>query len=641
MTKPRDKGTSTTALLETIQSPDDVRRLKKKQLRQLADEVRQYVIQSVSQTGGHLAAGLGTVELTVALHYVFNTPDDRLVWDVGHQSYPHKILTGRRELMHTMRQKGGIKGFPSREESEFDTFGVGHSSTSISAALGMAIAAQKENKQRAVVAIIGDGAMTAGMAFEALNHAGALDANLLVILNDNDMSISPNVGGLSNYLAKMLSSRLYSTAKEGSKKVLSKMPTVWELARRAEEHTKGMVLPGTLFEELGFNYIGPIDGHDVDSLVSTLQNLKSLSGPQFLHIVTKKGKGFAPAEANPCVYHGVTKFDPDTGDILKSPSSDKASGPTYTQVFGDWICDMAAQNERLVGITPAMREGSGLVRFSELFPDRYYDVGIAEQHSVTLAAGMACDGLKPVVAIYSTFLQRAYDQLIHDVALQNLPVLFAIDRAGLVGPDGPTHAGSFDLSFMRCIPNMVIMAPADENECRHMLTTGFQYHGPSAVRYPRGKGPGVRVENDLQALPIGKAETVINGKEIAVIAVGSMLQPSLAVGQKLGATVVNLRFIKPMDEKLLLELATNHRVLVTVEENAIEGGAGSAINEFLASANITIPVLNLGIPDRFIEQGTREECLTACGLDSSGIMLAVKNFMAQHSCDNPKNTLAF
>jgi len=628
-------------LLETIQSPDDVRHLKKKQLRQLADEVRQYVIQSVSQTGGHLAAGLGTVELTVALHYVFNTPEDRLVWDVGHQSYPHKILTGRRELMHTMRQKGGIKGFPSREESEFDTFGVGHSSTSISAALGMAIAAQKENKQRAVVAIIGDGAMTAGMAFEALNHAGALDANLLVILNDNDMSISPNVGGLSNYLAKMLSSRLYSTAKEGSKKVLSKMPTVWELARRAEEHTKGMVLPGTLFEELGFNYIGPIDGHDVDCLVSTLQNLKSLSGPQFLHIVTKKGKGFAPAEANPCVYHGVTKFDPETGDILKSPSSDKASGPTYTQVFGDWICDMAAQSERLVGITPAMREGSGLVRFSEQYPDRYYDVGIAEQHSVTLAAGMACDGLKPVVAIYSTFLQRAYDQLIHDVALQNLPVLFAIDRAGLVGPDGPTHAGSFDLSFMRCIPHMVIMAPANENECRQMLTTGFQYHGPSAVRYPRGKGPGVRVENDFQALPIGKAETVISGKEIAIIAVGSMVQPSLAVGQKLGASVVNLRFIKPLDEKLLLELAANHRVLVTVEENAIEGGAGSAINEFLASANVTIPILNLGIPDRFIEQGTREECLTACGLDSSGILLAVKNFMAQHACDNPKNTLAF
>ncbi|WP_455223371.1 1-deoxy-D-xylulose-5-phosphate synthase [Kaarinaea lacus] len=641
MTNPRENGASSTALLENIRSPDDVRRLKKKHLRQLADEVRQFVIQSVSQTGGHLAAGLGTVELTVALHYVFNTPDDRLVWDVGHQSYPHKILTGRRELMHTMRQKGGLKGFPSREESEYDTFGVGHSSTSISAALGMAIASQKENKQRAVVAIIGDGAMTAGMAFEALNHAGALDANLLVILNDNDMSISPNVGGLSNYLAKMLSSRLYSTAKEGSKKVLSKMPTVWELARRAEEHTKGMVLPGTLFEELGFNYIGPIDGHDIDTLVTTLQNLKSLSGPQFLHIVTKKGKGFAPAEANPCAYHGVTTFNPETGEILKSPTSDKASSPTYTQVFGDWICDMAAQDESLIGITPAMREGSGLVRFSESYPDRYFDVGIAEQHSVTLAAGMACDGLKPVVAIYSTFLQRAYDQLIHDVALQNLPVLFAIDRAGLVGPDGPTHAGTFDLSFMRCIPNMVIMAPADENECRRMLTTGFQHNGPSAVRYPRGKGPGARVTSDMRELPIGKAETVIKGKDVAIVAVGSMVQPALAVGQKLGATVVNLRFIKPLDEQLLLELAANHRYLITVEENAIEGGAGSAINEFLASANVTIPILNLGIPDQFIEQGTREECLTACGLDSSGIMLAIKNFLVRHSCDNPKNTLAF
>ena len=641
MTDSQTKNTIAGSLLSGIHSPDDVRRLKKKHLRQLADEVRQYVIQSVSQTGGHLAAGLGTVELTVALHYVFNTPEDRLVWDVGHQSYPHKILTGRREQMHTMRQKDGIKGFPSRDESEYDTFGVGHSSTSISAALGMAIAAQKENKQRTVVAIIGDGAMTAGMAFEALNHAGALDANLLVILNDNDMSISPNVGGLSNYLAKMLSSRLYATAKEGSKKVLSKMPTVWELARRAEEHTKGMVLPGTLFEELGFNYIGPIDGHDIDTLVATLQNLKSMTGPQFLHIVTKKGKGFAPAEANPCAYHGVTTFDPETGEILKSASGGKASGPTYTQVFGDWICDMAAQDERLVGITPAMREGSGLVRFSTNYPDRYYDVGIAEQHSVTLAAGMACDGLKPVVAIYSTFLQRAYDQLIHDVALQNLPVLFAIDRAGLVGPDGPTHAGTFDLSFMRCIPNMVIMAPADENECRQMLTTGFQHNGPSAVRYPRGKGPGARVASEMQALEIGKAETVINGKDIAIVAVGSMVQPATAVGQKLGATVVNLRFIKPLDDELLLQLTASHRYLVTVEENAIEGGAGSAINEYLASANIAIPVLNLGIPDRFIEQGTREECLTACGLDSSGIMLAVKKFLTRHTCDNPKNTLAF
>ena len=642
MTDSHTKDTPAGSLLSGIHSPDDVRRLKKKHLRQLADEVRQYVIQSVSQTGGHLAAGLGTVELTVALHYVFNTPEDRLVWDVGHQSYPHKILTGRREQMHTMRQKDGIKGFPSREESEYDTFGVGHSSTSISAALGMAIAAQKEKKQRAVVAIIGDGAMTAGMAFEALNHAGALDANLLVILNDNDMSISPNVGGLSNYLAKMLTSRLYSTAKEGSKKVLSKMPTVWELARRAEEHTKGMVLPGTLFEELGFNYIGPIDGHDIDTLVTTLQNLKSLTGPQFLHIVSKKGKGFAPAEANPCAYHGVTTFNPETGEILKTPSGDKASGPTYTQVFSDWICDMAAQDERLVGITPAMREGSGLVRFSDNYPDRYFDVGIAEQHSVTLAAGMACDGLKPVVAIYSTFLQRAYDQLIHDVALQNLPVLFAIDRAGLVGPDGPTHAGTFDLSFMRCIPNMVIMAPADENECRRMLTTGFQHNGPSAVRYPRGKGPGARVSSDLQALTIGKAETIIKGKDVAIVAVGSMVQPATAVGQKLGATVVNLRFIKPLDEQLLLQLTASHRYLVTVEENAIEGGAGSAINEYLASANIAIPVLNLGIPDRFIEQGIGQECLTACGLDSSGIILAVNNFLsARHTCGNPKNTLAF
>ena len=641
MKKSDPKGAISPSLLEGINSPDDVRRLKKKDLRQLADELRQYLIQSVSKTGGHLAAGLGTIELTVALHYVFNTPEDRLVWDVGHQSYPHKILTGRRQQMHTMRQQDGLKGFPSRSESEYDTFGVGHSSTSISAALGMAIAAQKGNKQRAVVAIIGDGAMTAGMAFEALNHAGALDANLLVILNDNDMSISPNVGGLSNYLAKMLSSRLYSTAKEGSKKVLSKMPTVWELARRAEEHTKGMVLPGTLFEELGFNYIGPIDGHDIDTLVTTLQNLKHLSGPQFLHIVTKKGKGFAPAEENPCVYHGVTTFDPATGEILKTASSDKTSGPTYTQVFGDWICDMAAQDERLVGITPAMREGSGLVRFSDSYPDRYYDVGIAEQHSVTLAAGMACDGLKPVVAIYSTFLQRAYDQLIHDVALQNLPVLFAIDRAGLVGPDGPTHAGTFDLSFMRCIPNMAIMAPADENECRQMLYTGFQHNGPSAVPYPRGKGPGARVVSEMQALEFGKAETIINGKNIVIIAVGSMVQPAIAVGQQLGATVVNLRFIKPLDEQLLLQLSANHHYLITVEENAIQGGAGSAINEYLTSENVTIPILNLGIPDRFIEQGTREECLAACGLDSSGIMLAIQNFLTQHSCDNSQNTLAF
>jgi len=641
MKKPDSKDDKSHSLLESINSPDDVRLLKKKQLRPLSDELRQYLIQSVSKTGGHLAAGLGTVELTVALHYVFNTPDDRLVWDVGHQSYPHKILTGRREQMHSMRQRDGLKGFPSRSESEYDTFGVGHSSTSISAALGMAIAAQKENKQRKVVAIIGDGAMTAGMAFEALNHAGALDANLMVILNDNDMSISPNVGGLSNYLAKILSGRLYSTVKEGSKKVLSKMPPVWELARRAEEHTKGMVLPGTLFEELGFNYIGPIDGHDVDTLVTTLQNLKNLSGPQFLHIVTKKGKGFEPAEDNPCAYHGVTSFNPETGEILKTTSGDKPPTPTYTQVFGDWICDMAEQDPRLIGITPAMREGSGLVKFSDTYPDRYFDVGIAEQHSVTLAAGMACDGLKPVVAIYSTFLQRAYDQLIHDVALQNLPVMFAIDRAGLVGPDGPTHAGSFDLSFMRCIPNMMIMAPADENECRQMLSTGFQHDGPSAVRYPRGKGPGTRVAKELQTLPIGKAETIIKGKKVAIVAVGSMVHPAITAGQDLGATVVNLRFIKPLDEALLTQLAATHDYLVTVEENAIEGGAGSAINELFAAQENSIPILNLGIPDQFIEHGTRDECLAACGLDTSGIITAIQQFLTEHTCDNSQNTLAF
>jgi len=628
-------------ILPTVQTPADVRALKKNQLPQLARELRQFLIETVAKTGGHLAAGLGTVELTVALHYVFDTPHDRLVWDVGHQSYPHKILTGRRTRMDSMRQKNGLKGFPSREESEYDTFGVGHSSTSISAALGMAIATQKMQQQHKVVAVIGDGAMTAGMAFEALNHAGVLDANLLVILNDNDMSISPNVGGLSNYLAKILSGRLYATVKEGSKKVLSKMPTVWALARRAEEHTKGMVLPGTLFEELGFNYIGPIDGHDLDTLVTTLQNLKHLSGPQFLHIVTKKGKGFAPAEQNPCAYHGVTAFDPQTGEIHKPKSPDKPSGPTYTQVFGDWICDMAKLDSRLMGITPAMREGSGLVKFSEDYPDRYFDVGIAEQHSVTLAAGMACEGLKPVVAIYSTFLQRAYDQLIHDVALQNLPVMFAIDRAGLVGPDGPTHAGSFDLSYMRCIPNMVVMAPADENECRQMLYTGFQYPGPSAVRYPRGTGPGTRVESVMRALEIGKAETLITGKDFAIIAVGSMVHPALSAGQQLGATVVNLRFVKPLDQALLTQLAAQYDYLVTVEENALEGGAGSAINELLASENITIPILNLGIPDHFIEQGTREQCLAACGLDTSGIILAINRFLAKHSCSGSKNTLAF
>lgn len=631
-------------LLEQINDPEDVRQLSLDQLNQLADELRAFLIQSVGQTGGHLASGLGTVELTIALHHVFNTPKDNLVWDVGHQSYPHKILTGRRDRMDTLRQYGGLAGFPKREESPYDTFGVGHSSTSISAALGMAIAAQhatnEEEANKKVVAVIGDGAMTAGMAFEALNHAGSLDANLLVILNDNDMSISPNVGGLSNYLAKVLSSKLYVNAKEGSKKVLSQIPSMWELAKRAEEHVKGMVIPGTLFEELGFNYIGPIDGHDMDVLVTTLKNLKKLKGPQFLHIVTCKGKGFKPAEDNPCKYHGVGTYDPDTGEPLTKPASDKAEpqSPTYTKVFGNWICDMAAKDSRLMGITPAMREGSGLVEYSEQFPDRYFDVGIAEQHSVTLAAGMACDGLKPVVAIYSTFLQRAYDQLIHDVALQNLPVLFAIDRAGLVGADGPTHAGNFDLSYLRCIPNMVVMAPADEAECRKMLSTGFEHDGPSAVRYPRGFGPGEQPAADLDTLPIGKAEVRKMGKRTAILAFGSMVTPALVAGEALGATVVNMRFVKPLDETLVMEIAEQHELLVTIEENTVIGGAGSAVNECLLAHGISIPVINLGLPDKFIEHGSHDVLLSKCGLDASGIEGTIKAYYdnpAQYQSDSP------
>ena len=525
--------------------------------------------------------------------------------------------------MPSLRQRDGLAGFPKRGESPYDTFGVGHSSTSISAALGMAIAAQQQHSDRRVIAIIGDGALTAGMAFEALNHAGDLDANLLVILNDNDMSISPNVGGMSNYFAKVLSGKLYSSVREGSKKVLGVMPPVWELARRAEEHVKGMVAPGTLFEELGFNYIGPIDGHDLDTLVTTLRNLRALKGPQFLHIVTKKGKGFTPAEENPCTYHGVGRFNPESGKLEKKATT----GPTYTQVFSDWLCDMAAVDESLIGITPAMREGSGLVRFAEEYPKRYFDVGIAEQHAVTLAAGMACDGLKPVVAIYSTFLQRAYDQLIHDVALQNLPVLLAIDRAGVVGPDGPTHAGSFDLSFLRPIPNMVIMAPADENECRQMLSTGFHFDGPAAVRYPRGQGPGVNVEASLDPLPLGRGKIERKGKRIALLSFGCLLQEALAAGTHYDATVANMRFIKPLDEKLLLELATNHDLLVTLEDNVVLGGAGSAVNEILAVHQILIPVLNLGLPDRFQDQGSREELLTDAGLDSSAIIAAVDSFL--------------
>ncbi|HKJ07602.1 MAG TPA: 1-deoxy-D-xylulose-5-phosphate synthase [Gammaproteobacteria bacterium] len=607
-------------LLTRINTPADLRALTESDLESLAAELRAFLVDSVSRTGGHLAAGLGTIELTVALHYVFNTPDDRLVWDVGHQSYPHKILTGRRERMDSIRQRDGLAGFPKRTESPYDAFGVGHSSTSISAALGMAVAAARHGSDRRVVAIIGDGAMTAGEAFEALNHAGDLGANLLVVLNDNEMSISPNVGALSSYLARVLSGRMYSTVREGSKKVLKNMPPMWELARRAEEHVKGMVVPGTLFEEMGFNYIGPMDGHDLPSLVRTLRNLRALKGPRLLHIVTRKGKGYGPAEANPCAYHGVGRFDPETGQS----QAGGGGGPTYTQVFGDWVCDMAEADSELVAITPAMREGSGLVRFSERFPDRYFDVGIAEQHSLTLAAGMACDGLRPVVAIYSTFLQRAYDQLIHDIALQNLPVTFAIDRGGLVGPDGPTHAGSFDLSYLRCIPNMVVMAPADENECRQMLTTAHELGAPAAVRYPRGKGPGVQVSDALESLPLGRAQVRREGRSVALLAFGSMVTPSLEAGEQLDATVVNMRFVKPLDEERILALADTHDLLVTVEENAIAGGAGAAVGECLARHGRSAALLHLGLADRFLEHGTREELLTESGLDSAGILQAIR-----------------
>jgi len=612
-------------LLDTINSPADVRKLNKDQLKPLAKELRDYLTHTVSISGGHFSAGLGTVELTVALHYVFDTPSDQLVWDVGHQAYPHKILTGRKERMTTIRTLNGICAFPNRAESEYDAFGVGHSSTSISAALGMAIASELKGEDKQMVAIIGDGSITGGMAFEAMNHAGSIDANLLVILNDNDMSISPPVGAMNNYLTKILSSKFYSSIREESKKALSKMPSVWELARRTEEHMKGMIVPGTLFEELGFNYIGPIDGHDLDMLVSTLENLKAISGPRFLHIVTKKGKGYPPAEKDPLAYHGVPAFDPDL-DFL--PKSAPSVHPTYTEVFGSWLCDMAEQDERLLGITPAMREGSGLVKFSEQYPKRYFDVAIAEQHAVTLAAGQACQGAKPVVAIYSTFLQRAYDQLIHDVAIQNLDVLFALDRAGLVGPDGPTHAGSFDYSYLGCIPNMLIMAPADENECRQMLYTGYLHEGPASVRYPRGKGPGVAVIKVMTALPLGKAEIRHHGSRIAILAWGSMVTPALVAGKQLSATVVNMRFVKPLDEELLLELAKSHDLFITVEENVLSGGAGSAVNNFLQAQRILMPVLNIGLPDRFIEQGTREELLAICGLDSQGITAQIEAFCA-------------
>lgn len=608
-------------LLESVDSPKDLRNLPENQLPALAQQLRAFLLKSVSSTGGHLSAGLGTIELTIALHYIFNTPEDRLVWDVGHQTYPHKILTGRREQMKVLRQKGGLAGFPKREESEYDAFGTGHSSTSISAALGMSIAAQQTGSERKTVAIIGDGAMAAGMAFEALNHAGDTDADLLVILNDNDMSISPNVGGLSNHLTRLLSGSMYSTVRESGKKVLEHMPSVWELARRTEEHVKGMIAPGTLFEELGFNYFGPIDGHDLNTLIPTLRNLSKHKGPRFLHIVTRKGKGYFPAEDDPSKYHGVSSFDTSTGEAKNKSSS---TSPTFTQVFSDWLCDMAEEDDRLVGITPAMREGSGLVKFSEKFPKRYFDVGIAEQHAVTLAAGMACDGLKPVVAIYSTFLQRAYDQLIHDVALQNLPVVFALDRAGIVGADGPTHTGAYDISFLRCIPNMVIMAPADETETRAMLTTAFLHDGPSTVRYPRGTGPGKTPDIELKAVEFGKAQHCREGKKIALLVFGPLLEAAREVADELDATLVNMRFVKPLDETMIVNIAKTHELMVTIEENAIAGGAGSAVSEYLDSQSIGINTLHLGFPDKYVEQGEQQEMLSDWDLDSKGLLQSIR-----------------
>jgi 1-deoxy-D-xylulose-5-phosphate synthase len=611
-------------ILERIASPADLKRLTQSERKALAEELRAFIIDSVSRTGGHLASNLGVVELTVALHTVFDTPEDRIVWDVGHQTYAHKILTGRRERMHTLRQTDGLSGFPKREESPYDAFVAGHSSTSISAALGMAIAARLKGEDRRVVAVIGDGAMTAGMAFEALNNAGATDANLLVILNDNEMSISPNVGALNTYLTRLLSGRFYNAMRRRGERLLSNLPPLHELARRAEEHVKGMVTPGTLFEEFGFNYLGPIDGHDLDVLIETLENIRALSGPQFLHVVTQKGKGYHPAEANPCLYHGVGKFEPAAGVSART-----GSRPTYTEVFGTWLNDMAAQDERLVGITPAMCEGSGLVEFSKRHPKRYFDVGIAEQHALTFAAGLACEGFKPVVAIYSTFLQRAYDQLIHDVALQKLPVMLAIDRAGLVGADGPTHAGAFDLTYLRCVPNMLIAAPSDENECRRLLTTAYLHGGPSAVRYPRGTGPGAVIEPGLEPLPLGKGVIRRQGEKLALLAFGSMVAPALAAAEALDATVADMRFVKPIDTALIRELALTHRYLVTLEENVVMGGAGSAVAEALADLGLALPILHLGLPDRFVEHGDHALLLARCGLDAAGIERAVRETWAE------------
>ena len=619
-------------LLQKVNTPSDLRAMSRGDLKVLSDELRAYVLDSVSKTGGHLSSNLGTVELTIALHHVFNTPYDRIVWDVGHQTYPHKILTGRRDRMSTLRQLGGISGFPLRSESEYDTFGVGHSSTSISAALGMAMAAKRKGENRRAIAVIGDGAMTAGMAFEALNNAGVMDGNLLVILNDNDMSISPPVGALNRYLAQLMSGQFYAVARNVGKNVLSKVPPLLELAKRLEQSAKGMVVPATLFENFGFNYIGPIDGHDLDSLIPTLENIRSLEGPQFLHVVTKKGHGYKLAEADPIAYHGPGKFDPAVG-IVKSSAPSK---PTFTQVFGKWLCDTAAQDQRLVGITPAMREGSGLVEFEKRFPDRYYDVGIAEQHAVTFAAGLACEGVKPVVAIYSTFLQRAYDQLIHDVALQNLPVVFALDRAGLVGADGATHAGAYDIAYVRCIPNMSMATPADERECRQLLTSAYEQDHPVCVRYPRGAGVGVEPLDDLSALPFGKGEIRRqsqaarqgeNGStqpRIATLAFGTLLYPALQVAEHIDATVANMRWVKPLDVELVRELAASHDVLVTLEEGCIAGGAGAAVSEALSAAGLTLPVLHLGLPDQFIEHGDPAKLLALQGLDAAGIERSIR-----------------
>ncbi|MEG0719306.1 MAG: 1-deoxy-D-xylulose-5-phosphate synthase [Comamonas sp.] len=619
-------------LLQKVNAPSDLRNLSRSDLKALSDELRAYVLDSVSKTGGHLSSNLGTVELTVALHHVFNTPYDRVVWDVGHQTYPHKILTGRRERMATLRQLGGISGFPLRTESEHDAFGAGHSSTSISAALGMAMAAKRKGEERRAIAVIGDGAMTAGMAFEAMNNAGVLDGNLLVILNDNDMSISPPVGALNRYLAQLMSGQFYATARNVGKNVLKQVPPLLELAKRLEQHAKGMVVPATMFENFGFNYIGPIDGHDLDSLIPTLENIRSLEGPQFLHVVTKKGHGYKLAEVDPVTYHGPGKFDPAVG-IVKSSAPSK---PTFTQVFGQWLCDMAVQDKRLVAITPAMREGSGMVEFEKHFPDRYYDVGIAEQHAVTFAAGMACEGVKPVVAIYSTFLQRAYDQLIHDVALQNLPMVFALDRAGLVGADGATHAGAYDIAFVRCIPNMSMATPADERECRQLLTTAHEQDHPVCVRYPRGSGVGVEPLQDLSSLPFGKGEVrrqstaLRNGENgntkprIAILSFGTLLYPALQVGEAVDATVANMRWAKPLDAALVRQLAATHDAFVTVEDGCIAGGAGSAVSEALSQASITLPVLHLGLPDKFIEHGDPAKLMALEGLDAAGIERSIR-----------------